>query len=140
MTTVPKRKPQPTKRKIREVQPTYGIDEMQRAMHILALMQGGPQYEPVTRKSRQEDPINKKKASPLLDYQNLRASACAAGVSVVDATGRPLKKAAIQLALDAKKGTTVLAPVISPAETPKVVEPPKVEAPKVVVPVASVKA
>jgi hypothetical protein len=115
MTTAPKRKPQATKRKIREPQPTYGVEEMQRAMHILALMQGSaPQIE-TSKRSRQTNTADKKKASPLLEYQNLRASAAAAGVSVVDGSGRPLKKAAIQLALDAKNGTKVLAPVVSPA-------------------------
>jgi len=127
MTTAPKRKPQATKRKIREQQPTYGVEEMQRAMHILALMQGAAPQVETGKRSRQANTADKKKASPLLEYQNLRASAAAAGISVVDGTGRPLKKAAIQLALDAKNGTKVLAPVVSHAVPP---DPVKVESPK----------
>lgn len=130
MSAAPKRKPQPTKRRIREQAPSYGVEEMQRAMHILALMQGSSLQEQPTRRTRQADAVDKKKAGPLLAYQNLRASAAAAGISVVDGQGRPLKKAAIQQALDAKNGTKVLAPVITPTEPPKV-EAPKVETPKV---------
>lgn len=143
MTTAPKRKPTAVKYKSkRQQEPTYGVEEMQRAMHILALMQSSPQQEPSVKRTRQSNAVEKKRANPLLEYQALRASAASAGVSVVDGAGRPLKKAAIQLALDAKNGTKVLTPIVSPnvtneapkvAEVPKVVEVPKVaEAPKAV--------